>query len=77
MRKVSLASCSLGEKYAIKLLPKLREQGISDAKVSVRPAPVMVLLDGRKIIMDSEEGSSGKYRSSALKKTLPSMKKAK
>jgi hypothetical protein len=28
----------------------------------------MVLLDGRKIIMDSEEGSSGKYRSSALKK---------
>jgi hypothetical protein len=35
VRKVSLASCSLGEKYAIKLLPKLREQGISDAKVSV------------------------------------------
>jgi hypothetical protein len=30
----------------------------------------MVLLDGRKIIMDSEEGSSGKYRSSALKKTF-------
>jgi hypothetical protein len=70
VRKVSLASCSLGEKYAIKLLPKLREQGISDAKVSVRPAPVMVLLDGRKIIMDSEESTSGKYRSSALKKTF-------
>jgi hypothetical protein len=43
VRKVSLASCSLGEKYAIKLLPKLREQGISDAKVSVRPAPVIFL----------------------------------
>jgi hypothetical protein len=41
--------------WYFKLLPKLREQGISDAKVSVRPAPVMVLLDGRKIIMDSEE----------------------
>jgi hypothetical protein len=30
----------------------------------------MVLLDGRKIIMDSEESTSGKYRSSALKKTF-------
>jgi hypothetical protein len=46
VKKVSLVTCSLGEKYAIKLLPKLREQGISDAKVSVRLFPVMVLLDG-------------------------------
>ncbi|VVM19861.1 hypothetical protein BSPWISOXPB_8673 [uncultured Gammaproteobacteria bacterium] len=49
MRKVSLASCSLGEKYAIKLLPKLREQGISDAKVSVRPAPVMFFWMAEKL----------------------------
>jgi hypothetical protein len=31
------------------------KQGISDAKVSVRPAPVMVLLDGRKIIQFLKE----------------------
>jgi hypothetical protein len=29
----------------------------------------LILPDGRKMIMDSEEGISGKYRSSALKKT--------
>jgi hypothetical protein len=53
VKKVSLVTCSLGEKYAIKLLPKLREQGRSDAKVNGRLFPVMVILESRKIIMES------------------------
>ncbi|VVH65482.1 hypothetical protein BSPLISOX_1238, partial [uncultured Gammaproteobacteria bacterium] len=69
VRKVSLASCSLGGGYVKRLLPELRKKGVGNTKVSVRLADVLILPDGRKMIMDSEEGISGKYRSSALKKT--------
>jgi hypothetical protein len=42
---------------------------VSYKKVSVRLAGISVLSGGRKMILDSAEGVSGKYRSSALKKT--------
>jgi hypothetical protein len=40
-----------------------------DAEMCARIADVVMLPDGRKIMSDSVEGVSGKYRSSALKKT--------
>jgi hypothetical protein len=48
----------------------LRKKGVSNTKVSARIADVVMLPDGRKIMSDSVEGVSGKYRSSALKKTF-------
>jgi hypothetical protein len=53
-----------------RLLPELRKKGVGNTKVSVRLADVLILPDGRKMIMDSEEGISGKYRSSALKNKI-------
>ncbi|VVH55911.1 hypothetical protein BSPCLSOX_1186, partial [uncultured Gammaproteobacteria bacterium] len=69
VRKVSLVACSLGGDYVKILLPELRKKGVSNTKVSVRLVPVIVDADGRKIMSNSVEGISGKYRSNALKKT--------
>jgi hypothetical protein len=69
VRKVSLVACSLGGDYVARLLPELRKKRVSNTKVSVRLAGISVLSGGRKMILDSAEGVSGKYRSSALKKT--------
>jgi hypothetical protein len=69
VRKVSLVSCSLGSEYPKRLLPKLKEKGINNTKVSARLGRMVVQPEGTKVVIGPTGASSGIYRSSILKET--------
>ncbi|WP_143108971.1 hypothetical protein, partial [Bathymodiolus thermophilus thioautotrophic gill symbiont] len=70
MKKISLASCCLGGEYAKRLLPILQKEGVNNTKISVRLDVVTISwINGRRLVIQPESDSPGKYRSSELKET--------